>query len=157
MFFGIFKSKKPVLMASPMPTLGIIETSLIAGIGTSVLITVAPAVSTYLGSYLACQTVGCAIGTSLGGGFAGGSCASAASIGASTVAYKMRYKHWLKENGGKYIVNQLGKLEMVPMAFIVPKAVTISPLTLIVLTNSYCFFKAYINKKVEIEEHLEDV
>ena len=71
--------------------------------------------------------------------------------------YKIRYKHWLKENGGKYIVNKLGKLEMVPMAFIVPAAVTISPLTLIMLTNSYCFFKAYIKKKVEIEEHLEDI
>ena len=101
-----------------MPTPGIIETSFLAGIGTSAFITVAPLVSTYLGGYFACTTAGCAIGSSMAGGFAGGSSASAATIGASTVIYKIRYKSWLKENSGKYIVNNLGKLEMIPAAFI---------------------------------------
>ena len=156
-FFGIFKSKPVVIMASPMPTPGIVEASLLAGIGTSTFITVAPLVSTYLGGLFACQTAGCAIGGSMAGGFAGGSSASALTIGTGTVVYKMRYKRWLKENGGKYIVNSLGKLEMVPMAFIATRTITISPLTLIVLTNSYCFLKAYINKKGEIEEHLSGV
>lgn len=112
--------------------------------------------STYLGGYFACKTAGCAIGSSIAGGFAEGSSESAATIGAGTLIYKMRYKSWLKENGGKYIVNKLGKLEMVPMAFIATGTITISSLTLIVLTNSYCFLKAYINKKEEIEEHLAD-
>ena len=155
--FGIFKRKPIVEMASPMPTPGIVEASFLAGVGTATLITVAPLVSTYLGGYFACKTAGCAISSSMAGGFAGGSSASAASIGAGTLIYKMRYKSWLKENGGKYIVNKLGKLEMVPMAFIATGTITISPLTLIVLTNSYCFLKAYINKKEEIEEHLADV
>lgn len=113
--------------------------------------------STYLGSYFACQTYGCAIGKCMAGEFVGGSAPSDATIGVGTAIYKMRYKSWLKENGGKYIVNQLGKLKMIPMAFIATGTITISPLTLIVLTNSYCFFKAYINKKGEIEEHLADV
>ena len=156
-FFGIFKRKPVVVMASPMPTPGIFEASFLAGIGTSTFITVAPLVSTYLGGYFACQTAGCAIGSSMAGGFAGGSSASALTIGTGTVIYKMRYKRWLKENGGKYIVNRLGKLEMVPMAFIATGTITISPLTLIVLTNSYCFLKAYINKKEEIKEHLAGV
>ena len=143
-------------MASPMPAPGVIEASFLAGIGTSAFITVAPLVSTYLGGYFACKTAGCAIGSSMAGGFAGGSSASAATIGAGTVIYKVRYKRWLKENSGKYILNNLGKLEMVPAAFIAAGTITISPLTLIVLTNSYCFFKAYINKKEEIEEHLAD-
>ena len=157
MFFGIFKRKSIIEMASPMPTPGVIEASFLAGIGTSAFITVAPLVSTYLGGYFACQTAGCAIGSSMVGGFAGGSSASAATIGAGTLIYKMRYKSWLKENGGKYIVNNFGKLEMVPMAFIATGTITINPLTLIALTNSYCFFKAYINKKEEIKEHLAEV
>lgn len=154
--FGIFKRKSIVQMASPMPTPGIVEASFIAGVGTSAFITVAPLVSSYLGSYFACKTATCAIGSSMAGGFAGGSSASATTIGASTLIYKIRYKNWLKENGGKYIVNKFGKLEMVPMAFIATGTMTISPLTLILLTNSYCFFKAYISKKEEIEEHLAD-
>ena len=144
-------------MASPMPTPGIVEASFLAGVGTSAFITVAPLVSTYFGSYFACQTAGCAIGSSMAGGFAGGSSASAATVGAGTLVYKMRYKSWLKENSGKYIVNNLGKLEMLPVAFIATGTITISPLTLIVLTNSYCFIKAYINKKEEIEEHSAEV
>ena len=156
-FFGIFKRKPVVVMASPMPTPGIFEASFLAGIGTSTFITVAPLVSTYLGSYFACKTAGCAIGSTMAGSFAGGSSASTLTIGTGTVIYKMRYKRWLKENGGKYIVNRVGKLEMVPMAFIATGTITISPLTLIVLTNSYCFLKAYINKKGEIEEHLAGV
>ena len=87
--------------------------------------------STYLGGYFACQTAGCAIGNSMAGGFDGGSSTSAASIGFWTAIYKMRYKSWLKENGGKYIVNKLGKLEMVPMAFIATGTITINPLTLV--------------------------
>lgn len=120
-----------------MPTPGIVEASFLAGVGTSAFITVAP----LLGGYFACQTAGCAIGSSMAGGFAGSSSASAATIGSGTLIYKMRYKSWLKENGGKYIVNKLGKLEMVPMAFIATGTITISPLTLILLTNSYCFLK----------------
>ena len=142
-------------MASPMPTPGIIEASCLAGIGTSTFITIAPAVSTYLGAYIACQTTTCAIGSSMLGGFAGGSSSAATTIGVSTLLYKMRYKSWVKENAGKYFVNSLGKLEMIPMAFIATGTVKISPLTLIVLTNSYCFLKAYINKKEEIQEQLE--
>ena len=154
--FGIFKRKSIIQMASPMPTPGIVEASFLAGVGTSAFITVAPLVSSYLGGYFACQTAGCAIGSSMAGGFAGGSSASAATIGAGTLIYKMRYKSWLKDNAGKYIVNNLGKLEMVPMAFLATGTMTINPLTLIILTNSYCFFKAYISKNKEIEEHLAD-
>lgn len=157
MLFGIFRRKSIIEMASPMPTPGVIEASLLAGIGTSAFITVAPFVSTYLGGLWACQTAGCAISSSMVGGFAGGSSASAATIGAGTLIYKMRYKSWLKENGGKYIVNNFGKLEMVPLAFITTRTITINPLTLIIITNSYCFIKAYINKKEEIEEHLAEV
>lgn len=156
-FFGAFKRKSIIEMASPMPTPGVIEASFLAGVGTSTFITIAPLVSTYVGGYLACKTAGCAIGSSMAGGFVGGSSASAATIGTGTLIYKMRYKSWAKENAGKYIVNKFGKLEMVPLAFTIATGTTIiSPLTLILLTNSYCFFKAYISKKKEIEEQLAD-
>ena len=153
-FFGIFRSKPPIVMASPIPTPGIVEASFLAGVGTSAFITVAPFVSTYLGGYFACQSAGCAIGSSMAGGFAGGSTASAATIGAGTVIYKMRYKNWLKENAGKYVINKFGKLEMVPMAFIASGTITISPLAIIAITNSYYFFKGYIRKREEIKEQL---
>ena len=130
MFFGIFRRKPTIVMASPMPTPGIIEASFLVGIGTSAFITVTPLVSTYFGGYFASQTAGCAIGSSMVGGFYGGSSASDVTIGTGTAIYKIRYKSWLKENGGKYIVNKLGKLEMAPMAFIATGTVTISPLTI---------------------------
>ena len=157
--FGLFKKNATIVMASPMPTPGVLEASILAGVGTSAFITVGPLVSSYLGSYFACQTAGCAIGSSVAGGFAGGSSASAATIGVGTAIYKVRYKKWLKENAGKHVVNRLGKLEMLPLAFMsVPTAgITISPLTLIILTNSYYFLKGYINKKEEIVNHSKDV
>lgn len=153
---GIFNREVTVVIASSMPTPGVLEESFIAGIGTSAFITVTPLVSSYLGSYFACQTAGCTIGSSIAGEFAGGSSASAAIIGARTVIYKMRYKNWLKENAGKYVVNRAGKLEMVPLAFIglATGGISINPLTLIILTNSYYFFKGYINRKEEIGKHL---
>lgn len=117
-------------MASPMPTPGVMEASFLAGVGTSAFITMGPLVSSYLGSAFACQTSACAISTSIGGGFAGGASASATTIGVGTLIYKMRYKRWLKENAGKYIVNSLGKLEMIPLAFITTGTITINPLTL---------------------------
>ena len=155
--FGIFKRKTIIEMASPMPTPGILEASFLAGLGTSAFITVAPLVSSCLGGYFACQTSGCAISTSMAGGFSGGASASAVTIGAGTVIYKARYKSWLKKNSGKYIVNQFGKLEMVPLAFIATGTLTINPMTMIILTNSYCFLKGYIDKKQEIKKHVEDV
>ena len=90
--FGLFKKKATTLMASPMPTPGVMEASLLAGIGTSAFITIGPLVSTSLGSYFACQTAGCAIGTSKAGGFARVSSASAATIGLGTAIYKVRHK-----------------------------------------------------------------
>jgi len=50
--FGIFNRKPTIVMASPMPTPGIIEASFLAGIGPSAFITIAPLVSTYLGSWV---------------------------------------------------------------------------------------------------------
>ena len=53
------------------------------------------------------------------------------------------------------MVSQLGKLEMVLLvAFIATGPITLSPLTLILLTNSYCFFKGYISKNEKVKVYL---
>ncbi len=140
-------------MASPMPTPGIFE-SIFSAPGTAVFVT--PLVAYSLGGLFYCTTAACGISTCVIGGFAGGSSAGLATIGTGNVIYKLRYKQWLKENGGKYAVNQLGKLEMIPVAFIATRTITLSPLALILLTNSYCFFIGYISKKEEIKAYLVD-
>ena len=105
-------------MTFPIPAPGLLEVTTLAGLGIAGFITIGPLVSSSLGAWLACSSSGCAITTSMIGGFGGGLTASALSIGSGTIIYKMRYKKWLKENAVKYVMNEAGKLEMIPLAFI---------------------------------------
>ena len=46
----------------------------------------------------------------------------------TNLIYRTKYKNWIKENAGKYIVNKYGKLEKIPLAFITSSQIAL-PIT----------------------------
>jgi hypothetical protein len=48
--------------------------------------------------------------------------------GLTNLIYRTKYKNWIKENAGKYIVNKYGKLEKIPLAFITSSQIAL-PIT----------------------------
>ena len=128
-----------------------VEASLIGGVGSAAFLTISPWVAQSLGMYLACQSVGCAVGTSMAGSFSGGFSASILSLGTGTGLYKVRYSKWLKENAGKYFVNKVGKLEQIPLAFVLPAVTPLNPVCTYLLLNSYFVYKGYRKKVKEID------
>ena len=144
--------KRSVVMAEPFKNPGILEASIVGGVGTAAFVTISPWAASSLGGYLACQSVGCAVGTSVAGGFSGGFSASLLTLGTGTGLYQIRYKKWLRDNAGKYVVNNAGKLQQLPaLAFVVPVVSPLNPFCAYLLVNSYCFYKGYKEKLKELD------
>ena len=136
-------------MADPVPFTIIVEVSILGGLGSAAFLTVGPMISTNLGTYFVCQTAQYAIGASMAGGFS----ASGITIRCATVLTRKRHKDWLKANAGKYVINNVGKLERLPpLVFIAPGAngCVISPITILVLINSYYFVRSYLGKRKKL-------
>jgi hypothetical protein len=108
--------------------LGMKEAGLISGLSSVSFVLAGPILAGYLGAYVACTSTGCALTMSAVSGGAGGTAAGVAGAGLTNLIYRTKYKNWIKENAGKYIVNKYGKLEKIPLAFITSSQIAL-PIT----------------------------
>lgn len=149
MFLGIFK-RKEVILAQPFSPIGIFETGLISGLSSLSFVIAGPVLAGYLGGYFACYTSGYTLKLTALSGASGGLAAGISGSVLTKIVYKNRYDSWLKENGGRYIINKYGQLEKLPLAFIRP-VVSLSPVglyaTFILLISMSTFIYTY--KKVK--------
>ena len=120
--------RKNIVLADPFVPIGMKEAGLISGLSSVSFVIAGPILASYLGAYFACTTTGCALTVSALSGGAGGTAAGVAGAGLTNLIYRTKYKTWLKENGGKYLVNKYGRLEKIPLAFITPSQITL-PIT----------------------------
>ena len=144
----MFFRKEEIIMAEPFVPLTIVETGLLSGTTGVVFVLTGPTLAALLGAHLACTTLGCSVATSAVGGLTGG--LAAGTTGASISAYltRKRYKKWLKDNAQKYVVNKFGRLERLPMCFIVCMSpVRIPSWVIIVAPTVYSFVVSYVKVK----------
>jgi hypothetical protein len=120
--------RKNIVLADPFVPIGMKEAGLISGLSSVSFVLAGPILAGYLGAYVACTSTGCALTMSAVSGASGGTAAGAAGAGLTNLIYRTKYKNWIKENAGKYIVNKYGKLEKIPLAFITSSQIAL-PIT----------------------------
>jgi len=120
--------RKNIVLADPFVPIGMKEAGLISGLSSVSFVLAGPILAGYLGAYVACTSAGCALTMPAVSGDAGGTAAGVAGAGLTNLIYRTKYKNWIKENAGKYIVNKYGKLEKIPLAFITSSQIAL-PIT----------------------------
>ena len=121
--------RKNIVLADPFVPIGMKEAGLISGLSSVSFVLAGPILAGYLGAYVACTSAGCALTmAAVSGGVPAVPAAGVAGAGLTNLIYRTKYKNWIKENAGKYIVNKYGKLEKIPLAFITSSQIAL-PIT----------------------------
>jgi hypothetical protein len=97
--------RKNIVLADPFVPIGMKEAGLISGLSSVSFVLAGPILAGYLGAYVACTSTGCALTMAAVSGGTGGTAAGVAGAGLTNLIYRTKYKNWIKENAGKYIVS----------------------------------------------------